>query len=103
MARGDVPVRGASGDQYTFNFGTNACCRIEAALNIPFAEALKRLRNPEIATATMAREFIKATIVSPADVTLDQAGDIMDDLGGAVSVMRGLAAPMTEAQELVPA
>lgn len=85
----DVTFTGASGQSYTLNFGTNAACRIEAATNRSYDEVMAELRGTAPKVTTI-REWVRASLVAPKDVSLDDVGNIIDDLGGWTFVLVGL-------------
>jgi hypothetical protein len=77
----DVEITGESGTVYRFNFGTNACCRVETITGISYVEVVSQLKvaAPHVA---LVRQFVKGTIVQPIGLTDDQIGDLIDDMGG---------------------
>ena len=80
MAIGDVVLRGED-RTYTLNFGVNAMCRIEKLEGRSYHAVLTDLRDPR-PSMTLVRTVLRAALTNPATPTDDEAGDILDDLGG---------------------
>jgi hypothetical protein len=78
-----VTLRGVD-RTYTLNFAsTNAICRLEESTGLSYAQVLGHLarKRPKLA---LLRAFIQAALVDPANVSDDEAGMILDDIGGAL-------------------
>lgn len=60
--------------------GTNAICAIEEATGQRVHDVLEEIQGPSPEMATL-RAFLRAVLVEPADVSLDEAGVILDDIG----------------------
>lgn len=72
--------------------GTNAKCRIEDASGLTYYEVAVRLGGSK-PSATLARKVFHAALVDPPNVSLEEAGAILDDIGGTRVVLeafRGL-------------
>lgn len=112
----EVVLSGNSGQSYTLAFGTNWLCRLEELSGRHPYELLEALKAPDWRVTTL-RQVVSAALVSMKDATLDQVGDVIDDMGGAAIVRASFVAkPKTDeaataavtteptvAQELVPA
>jgi hypothetical protein len=71
---------------YTLNFAsTNAICRLEESTGLSYREVLTALgrKRPKV---SLLRAFVQAALIDPADVTADEAGAILDDIGGAAMI-----------------
>lgn len=95
MALGEQEFTGRSGTVYHFNFGTNAICRVEEETGQSYREVIDQMKSPQ-ATAKLARLYIWAALIDRTDLTMERAGDILDDLGGAFSLLRGFQQAATE-------
>ncbi len=88
-----VSFTGSSGTVYQLDFGTNAKCRLEEAIgaDLTFDDVVVELRSarPHV---TRVRQYVKASLIEPngETLTLEQVGDIIDDLGGFEFVLVGL-------------
>ncbi len=91
MTNENVEFTGQSGTVYTMNFGTNAACRVEEATTRSYDEVMYELKSTRPRVTTV-RQWVKAALVTPGadSVTLDQVGDLIDDLGGWTFVLAGL-------------
>ena len=63
---------------------TNAFCRLEAVTGQPYREVLAELRTAR-AKAQTVHAFLAAALIHP-EVSPDQVGPIVDDLGGLMVV-----------------
>lgn len=91
---------GLTGTVYTVNFsGTNTACRLEEATGKSFGECMADLRGPR-PSLRLIRELARAAIIEPKDLTLDEAGDFVDDVGG-WAVILGTLNPESPQAELV--
>ncbi len=100
---GDIELKGITGT-YAINVGTNALCRLEEATGKGFTEVLAELQQPS-PRITLIRQFIRATLVIPPKPSLEEAGAIMDDIGGIAVIaaaLEGLHAP-PEVETVAPA
>lgn len=80
MADG-VTLRGAD-RSYVLNFAsTNAICHLEEATGLSYREVLDALarKRPKV---TLLRAFVQAALVDPPNVSAEDAGVILDDIGG---------------------
>lgn len=104
----EVHVTGKSGQAYTISFGTNAWCRLEDNTGRTAADALDELRGTN-SSMRVLRQFVQAVLVVPKDPSLEQVGDIIDDLGGATWIRASfmataaIVAPKPDAAERVAA
>jgi hypothetical protein len=73
-------VTGKSGTDYVLEFGTNMFCRLEEATGKAYVELLQELRGPFPSVRTV-RAFVQAAWVN-RNATADEAGLLIDDLGG---------------------
>jgi hypothetical protein len=88
-------VEGSNGKKYTLETGTNAWCRVETITGRRLADVLDELRG-EYAPMSLLRQFMQGLIVEPNNPTLDDVGDIIDDMGGpGVVRLSMLARPTT--------
>lgn len=85
MAIGDVQFKGASGT-YTLNFGCNAMCRLEAGTGKTYDAVMAEL-GADDPPMTLIRQVVQALVTEPKEPALEQAGDILDDIGGAEAVL----------------
>ena len=80
------------GAERTYQFdlsNTNRKCKLEEATGMPFEDvlaAIRRRRTP----VTVLRQFIRCGLVDPPDVSLEEAGQIMDDIGGAPVIQQAV-------------
>lgn len=79
---------------------TNAICAIEEATGLRVHAALEEIQGPSPRMATV-RAFLRAVLVEPADVSLDQAGVILDDIGWATLIGATVAAINTKPRLVV--
>ena len=86
MAIGDVQFTGGNGAAYTLNFGCNSLCRLEAETGKTYGAVMTQLREGDPPIALM-RQVVRALLVEPKEPTLEQAGDILDDIGGADAML----------------
>lgn len=87
---GDISI--TTGDTtYVFNYGSNSACRLEDELNDgrSYTEVMDELTGPKPRVKTI-RAFVKAALVSHKDMTLEQVGDVIDQLGGWALILVGL-------------
>lgn len=98
MADSDQPFTGASGTAYRMNFGTNAACRVEAALDRSYDEIMAELRGEHPRVSTV-RAWVKAALVEPIgdSLTPEQVGDAIDDLGGWLFILVAMDSRSAEA------
>lgn len=91
MAIGDVTVKGLEGRSYTVNFGVNAMCRLEEQIGdgTPYHQMIAEIRTG-VPRMTTIRRFFKAGMVDPKPESDEQAGEILEDIGGAVTVIAAL-------------
>jgi hypothetical protein len=82
--RGAVPFE-ANGQAYTLRLTTNAMVRYEDAAGHPVLEALGKMEDGAMSMVALRRLF--AAMISP-EVSEDDAGDIMDELGLAVAAQK---------------
>ncbi|HEX8030272.1 MAG TPA: hypothetical protein VF491_17480 [Vicinamibacterales bacterium] len=98
MAIGDFELKGQSGATYTLNFGVNAMCRIEEkdlqqrTYNLIVAEM--QTGHPSMRTV---RTVMAGALVSPANQTVEQAGEIVEDIGGIAIVIAAFTQTRTSA------
>jgi hypothetical protein len=86
-------VTGKSGTDYVLEFGTNMFCRLEEATGKAYVELLQELRGPFPSVRTV-RAFVQAAWVN-RNATADEAGLLIDDLGGWEMVV-GILSPDSE-------
>lgn len=88
-SNGNIEIK--SGETtYVLNYGSNAACRLESEMpDRSYGDVLDELRGPNPRVSTI-REFVKAALVSPAGLSLDQVGDVIDEIGGWALVLVGL-------------
>jgi hypothetical protein len=86
-------VTGKSGTDYVLEFGTNMFCRLEEATGKAYVELLQELRGPFPSVRTV-RAFVQAAWVN-RNATADEAGLLIDDLGG-WEVVVGILSPDSE-------
>lgn len=79
-------MTGMSGTVYRFVFGSNAICRMEEHTGEYYAAMLEQLRSPSC-RAKYARAWVWACLQDQPGLTIEQAGDILDDIGGAGVVL----------------
>lgn len=72
------------------NFGTNTQCRLEAALGDgrSWGDAIKTLSTVVLPPIALIRQFVQASIVTPANPTLEYAGEFIDNVGGWAMVLQ---------------
>jgi hypothetical protein len=80
---------------YRAKFGTNAWATLEERTGLTRDQALAALRKrrPDVG---LLREFIRAGLTDPPAPTIEEAGDILDDIGGAAIVQGALPPPATK-------
>jgi hypothetical protein len=80
--RGQVEVRGRSGDVHTFRLGTGAICHLEETLNLDVMDLLAKLRVGKVRMSEV-RDYVKASTTAKPDfsMTNDEAIAIVDDCG----------------------
>lgn len=79
--RGEVSFP-AIGREWTIKLGTNALCEVEGALGKTISEIGRLMEDPERVTLSALRVFIRAGLrAKHPDVTLEDVGNIIDDLG----------------------
>jgi hypothetical protein len=96
MAMGDVEFKGEDGKTFILNFGTNAMCRLEKATGKTYGQVCDELRaeNPPI---MLARHFVQASLVEPKGLTEEQAGDVLDAIGGPAQILTAFRRASTPA------
>lgn len=77
---------GMSGTTYVLDFGSNAICRMEEQTGEYYGAILEQLRSPTC-KAKYVRAWVWACLTDRPDLTIEQAGDILDDIGGASVVL----------------
>jgi len=80
-----IVLKGAS-RSYTLNIAsTNAICRLEETTGLSYRDVLAALarKRPKV---LLLREFLRVALVDPVNVTADEAGEILDDIGGAAVI-----------------
>jgi len=84
--RGEIAVD-IGGAPYRLRFSTNAICELEDHLGEPINTIAARLARAETVGLRLARAlFWGALRDHHADVTLTQAGELMDDLGAGAAM-----------------
>jgi hypothetical protein len=88
MAVGDVILSGNDGRSYTLNFGVNAMCRLEDLdpQKRTYREVLLEMQTGRPSMRTV-RTVVAAALVEPKDQTLEQVGDVIEDIGGVLVVL----------------
>lgn len=81
IQRGQVELK--AGDKtYTLQFTVNAICELEARLGLGIAKIAKTMSEPAEVSLTFARALAWAALRSHhPNLTLDQAGDIVQEVG----------------------
>lgn len=109
MAKGqlDHDIPGVSETVYTVNFGTNAQVRVEQAFQKPYFQVLREFMsmaaearggNLAVIQLEQIRKMLRAVLVSHPQASLDEVGEIIDDMaGGPVAVLKMFMPPPTEA------
>lgn len=100
--RGTVTVTDADGKTYTLRYGTNAIVKIQQALKKPLGQILKSLEGDAL-DMEVVRTMVQMGIEGTADLTPEQVGDLIDDVGlsvitkafGAVFAESGGDSPLT--------
>ena len=87
---GNVDVKGGEGRVYTLNFGVNAMCRLEDLTGRAYHEVLMEMKKGLPSMKTI-RQFVQAALVAPPAESPEQAGTIIEDIGGAASVLLAFA------------
>jgi hypothetical protein len=64
---------------YTICPDLNSQCRVESVTGLTYPVILDAIR---AGNRTVLRQWLQAVLVDPADQTLDQVGEIIDDVGG---------------------
>lgn len=77
----EIQHLGMSGTTYRFRFGSNAICLLEEQTGEYYDAILQHLRGPNC-PAKYARAWVWASLIDRAGLTIEQAGDILDDIGG---------------------
>jgi hypothetical protein len=100
MARTTV-LRGASGKEYTFDFGLNAWCRVEAITGKLIGDVFTALDSHTV-NARLMRQFFQGTLVGGETLTPEEIGDASDDIGPLAGVLNALGTAL-KATEPPPA
>lgn len=89
-----VTLRGAEHSYEVDLSGTNVMCRIEAATGLAYEDALSALtaKRPRV---SLLREFLRCALVTQTEVSLEEVGAILDDIGGAAVVQAAVRAART--------
>ncbi len=93
MARTTV-LRGASGKDYTFDFGLNAWCRVEAITGKLIGDVFTALDSSTV-NARLMRQFFQGTLVGGDTMTPEAIGEAADDLGPLAGVLQALGAALS--------
>ncbi len=88
MARTTV-LRGASGKDYTFDFGLNAWCRVEAITGKLIGDVFTAL-DSQVVNARLMRQFFQGTLVGGDTMTPEAIGEAADDIGPLAGVLNAL-------------
>lgn len=104
MASRDIEVTVAD-RVYVLNFGTNSACRLEEALGgaRTYGDVVQVLSTDVRPSVTLIREFVKAALVQPVDVSLDDVGTFIDNIGGWAMVLYWLKADQRGEEPTMPA
>lgn len=86
LKSGDAEYRGASGRTYVLNFGTNTLCRLEEETKLYHGDVIEKLVALN-APVSLARAWIWASLVDRSNLTIERAGEILDDLGGPYAIV----------------
>lgn len=88
MEKHNQTFTGASGRTYTLNFGTNSACRLESAVNRSYESVMAEIHGPSPRSTTI-RHWVLASLVDPNTdaFSLDDVGDLIDDIGGTSVVL----------------
>lgn len=83
MVLGDVQLKGSDDKVYTLNFGVNAMCRLEDQddRGRSYQDLLDEMRTGKPSMRTV-RALAAAALVEPKNATLEQVGEILEDIGG---------------------
>jgi hypothetical protein len=79
---------------YILNFGTNAACRFEEIVKDgkSWGDAIQVLSSQPFPSVTLIRQFVKASLAHPADLSMEDVGTFIDNVGGWAMVLRWLKA-----------
>lgn len=67
-------------------------CRVESLTNRAYRDVLRELRGRRRPRTITVRAFLAASLIDPAETSLDQAGAILKDIGGVPIVRRAVRA-----------
>lgn len=85
--RGEVELKVKDG-AYTLRFSIDAICGLEEEIGKSFARIMVELSNPELVTLTLVRKVFRAALSEHhPDLTLRQAGEIIEAAGGVLEVV----------------
>ncbi len=82
-------VTGKSGTVYVMDGGSNSQCAIETLTKRTYPDVVRELAGP-FPSVTLARSFVRGLMTGP--VTEQEAGNILDDIGGWEVISQSLAA-----------
>lgn len=74
-------TREISGKEYSFKLGTNAICNIEQTLSKPFSEIIEDIESGKVSMIVLRTMLLFALKKNHPQTSLEEAGDICDDLG----------------------
>ncbi len=87
-------LRGTSGREYTFDFGLNAWCRVEAITGKLIGDVFTALDSKTV-NAQLMRQFFQGTLVGGETMTVEDIGNASDDIGPLAAVLNALGTALT--------
>lgn len=91
--RGEVEIK-LGGDTYTLKYGWTAVAKIETVTGLTIAEVADRLRSGNFHGATLVAVVWAMLQAHHSGITLDAAGDLMDEAESPSAVMDAVSEAM---------
>lgn len=88
-------VFSAQGENYTFRWGTNALRLLEKTSGLPSSKFFQRIAGEDVTMEDLTLVMF-CGLSRNHDLTMDQVGDLIDDIGGAEKIIEIFTQSMPE-------
>jgi hypothetical protein len=95
MAVGNVTLKREGDRQVTLNFGVNTMCRLEAIDGRTHREVLREMQGGAPRMTTI-RALVQAAVVEPQGITAEEAGAIIEEIGGPSVIVMAFSTSLEE-------
>jgi hypothetical protein len=99
MPLGNVTLKREGDRDVTLNFGVNAMCRLEGIDGRHHQEVLREMQSGQPRMTTI-RSLVQAALVDPEGVSPEEAGHIIEDIGGPSVIVMAFAASLEQLEAI---